>query len=93
MAVGNKEEIREIYEVLPKLDCGFCEFGSCGQFGSGHGKCGYGEDGVLYHAVCIRPWETVTLSILDVAEDWFTYSGTSDPIVITYPSEDEPVTI
>ena len=32
MAVGNKEKIREIYEVLPKLNCGFCGFGSCGQF-------------------------------------------------------------
>jgi Na+-translocating ferredoxin:NAD+ oxidoreductase RNF subunit RnfB len=32
VAVGSKEKIREIYEVLPKLDCGFCGFGSCGQF-------------------------------------------------------------
>jgi len=64
----------------------------CGQFGHS-GKCGYGEDGVLYYTVCIRPWVTVTLSILDVAEEWFTYSGTGDPIVITYPNEDEPVTI
>jgi Na+-translocating ferredoxin:NAD+ oxidoreductase RNF subunit RnfB len=31
MAV-TKEKIREIYEVLPKLNCGFCGFGSCGQF-------------------------------------------------------------
>ena len=31
MAVS-KEKIREIYEVLPKLNCGFCGFGSCGQF-------------------------------------------------------------
>jgi hypothetical protein len=65
----------------------------CGQFGTNLGKCGYGEDGVLYYTVCIRPWVTVTLSILDVAEEWFTYSGTGDPIVITYPNEDEPVTI
>ena len=32
MAVSNKEKIRGIYEVLPKLDCGFCGFGSWGQF-------------------------------------------------------------
>ena len=32
MIVRNKEKIREIYEVLPKLNCGFCGFGSCGQF-------------------------------------------------------------
>ncbi len=32
MAVGSKEKIREIYEVLPKLNCGFCGFGNCGQF-------------------------------------------------------------
>jgi Na+-translocating ferredoxin:NAD+ oxidoreductase RNF subunit RnfB len=32
MAVSNKEKIREIYEVLPKLNCGFCGFGTCGQF-------------------------------------------------------------
>ncbi len=32
MATINKEKIREIYETLPKLNCGFCGFGSCGQF-------------------------------------------------------------
>jgi len=32
MAVSSKEEIKEIYELLPKLNCGFCGFGSCGQF-------------------------------------------------------------
>ena len=32
MAVSNKEKIRKIYEVLPKLNCGFCGFGTCGQF-------------------------------------------------------------
>jgi len=32
VAVGSKEKIREIYEILPKLNCGFCGFGSCGQF-------------------------------------------------------------
>ena len=32
MAVSSKEKIREIYEALPKLNCGFCGFGSCGQF-------------------------------------------------------------
>ena len=32
MAVGNKEKIRDIYEVLPQLDCGFCGFGTCGKF-------------------------------------------------------------
>lgn len=31
MAVS-KEKIREIYEVLPKLNCGSCGFGTCGQF-------------------------------------------------------------
>jgi len=31
MAVS-KEKIKEIYEVLPKVNCGFCGFGSCGQF-------------------------------------------------------------
>ena len=31
MAVS-KEKIKEIYEVLPKLNCGFCGFESCGQF-------------------------------------------------------------
>jgi len=28
----NKKKIREIYEVLPKLNCGFCGYGNCGQF-------------------------------------------------------------
>ena len=28
----NKEKIRQIYEALPKLNCGLCGFGNCGQF-------------------------------------------------------------
>jgi Na+-translocating ferredoxin:NAD+ oxidoreductase RNF subunit RnfB len=32
VAISSKEKIREIYEVLPKLNCDFCGFGSCGQF-------------------------------------------------------------
>ena len=28
----DKEKIKEIYEILPKLNCGFCGFSSCGQF-------------------------------------------------------------
>jgi len=32
MTLNSKEKIKEIYEVLPKLNCGFCGFGSCGQF-------------------------------------------------------------
>jgi len=28
----SKEKIGEIYELLPKLNCGFCGFGNCGQF-------------------------------------------------------------
>lgn len=32
MAVSSKEKIREIYEALPKMNCGLCEFESCGQF-------------------------------------------------------------
>ena len=32
MAVSSKEKIRAVYEVLPKLNCGFCGFGTCGQF-------------------------------------------------------------
>ena len=32
MAVASKERIREIYAVLPKLNCGLCGFGNCGQF-------------------------------------------------------------
>ena len=31
MAV-TKEKIGEIYEVLPKLNCGLCGYGNCGQF-------------------------------------------------------------
>ena len=27
-----KDIIRRIYEALPKLNCGFCGFGNCGQF-------------------------------------------------------------
>ena len=30
--VYKKEKIKEIYEVLPKMNCGSCGFGSCGQF-------------------------------------------------------------
>ena len=30
--VKKRDIIREIYETLPKLDCGLCGFRSCGQF-------------------------------------------------------------
>ena len=33
MTVANKKKIiRKIYEVLPKLNCGLCGYGNCGQF-------------------------------------------------------------
>ncbi|MBE9513665.1 MAG: hypothetical protein IMY83_01345 [Chloroflexi bacterium] len=32
MAMATKEKIREIYEILPGLDCGFCGYGNCGRF-------------------------------------------------------------
>ncbi|MFP3975262.1 MAG: (Fe-S)-binding protein [Dehalococcoidia bacterium] len=32
MMASTKEKIKKIYEVLPKLDCGMCGFGGCGQF-------------------------------------------------------------
>ena len=28
----DKEKIREIYQALPKLDCGFCGYTNCGQY-------------------------------------------------------------
>ena len=31
-ATVNKERIKEIHKLLPKLNCGFCGFGNCGQF-------------------------------------------------------------
>ena len=30
--MNKKEQIRQIYEVLPKLNCVFCGFENCGQF-------------------------------------------------------------
>ena len=32
MAAANKNTIKQIYDLLPKLNCGFCGFGNCGQF-------------------------------------------------------------
>ncbi|MEA3253866.1 MAG: (Fe-S)-binding protein [Chloroflexota bacterium] len=32
VSISNKEKIREIYQVLPKLNCGLCGYGNCGQF-------------------------------------------------------------
>jgi len=32
VTVSNKEKIREIYQALPKLNCGLCEYGNCAQF-------------------------------------------------------------
>jgi len=31
MAVSN-EIMKSIYELLPRLNCGFCRFGICGKF-------------------------------------------------------------
>jgi len=30
--MDKKGKIRQVYEALPKLNCGFCGFGTCGQF-------------------------------------------------------------
>jgi Na+-translocating ferredoxin:NAD+ oxidoreductase RNF subunit RnfB len=30
--LSNKEKIRGIYEVLPKMNCGLCGFENCGRF-------------------------------------------------------------
>jgi len=32
MSAANKDTIKQIYDILPKLNCGFCGFGNCGQF-------------------------------------------------------------
>jgi len=32
MTVSSRRKIREIYELLPKLNCGLCGFDGCGQF-------------------------------------------------------------
>lgn len=32
MVLSSKEKTKGIYEVLPRLNCGFCGFGTCGQF-------------------------------------------------------------
>jgi len=32
VAVTSKEKIREVYEALPKPNCGYCGFGNCGEF-------------------------------------------------------------
>jgi Na+-translocating ferredoxin:NAD+ oxidoreductase RNF subunit RnfB len=32
MAADKKDTIKQIYDLLPKLNCGFCGFGNCGQF-------------------------------------------------------------
>jgi len=32
VTASNKEKIRKIYETLPKLNCGLCGYGNCGQF-------------------------------------------------------------
>jgi len=32
VAASNKDKIRDIYELLPKLNCGLCGYGSCGRF-------------------------------------------------------------
>ena len=32
MAITHREKIRNIYEALPKLNCGLCGYGNCGQF-------------------------------------------------------------
>ena len=29
---GNKDTIKKIYELLPRINCGFCGYDNCGQF-------------------------------------------------------------
>jgi len=30
--LATKEKVKQIYDVLPQLNCGFCGYGNCGQF-------------------------------------------------------------
>jgi ArsR family metal-binding transcriptional regulator len=30
--VATKEKVKQIYDALPQLNCGFCGYGNCGQF-------------------------------------------------------------
>ena len=32
MAATNKDKIRQIYDILPHLNCGLCGYDNCGQF-------------------------------------------------------------
>lgn len=32
MALSNKDKLKQIYDVLPQLNCGLCGYGNCGQF-------------------------------------------------------------
>jgi hypothetical protein len=32
MAISTKEKIRKIHDALPRMNCGLCEFESCGKF-------------------------------------------------------------
>ncbi len=80
------EGTRTIYHWADRLSF-------CGEFGSGQTKCGYGDDGILYFTVNMSPWEIRTISILDVADGFIDYKGTGDPIMITYPNENEDVIV
>jgi hypothetical protein len=32
MAISNKDKLKQIYDILPQLNCGLCGYGNCGQF-------------------------------------------------------------
>ncbi|MCK4411111.1 hypothetical protein KAV67_02400 [Candidatus Bipolaricaulota bacterium] len=32
VTASNKDKIRDIYELLPKLNCRLCGYGNCGRF-------------------------------------------------------------
>jgi Na+-translocating ferredoxin:NAD+ oxidoreductase RNF subunit RnfB len=32
MAISNKDKLKQIYDILPQLNCGLCGYDNCGQF-------------------------------------------------------------
>jgi hypothetical protein len=32
MALSNKDKLKQIYDILPHVNCGLCGYGNCGQF-------------------------------------------------------------
>jgi Na+-translocating ferredoxin:NAD+ oxidoreductase RNF subunit RnfB len=83
MVPAKKDTIRQIYDLLPKLNCGFCGFGNCGQFAKA-----VAEGRASVFGCRQNPWVGYQISQITGAESLFPgyQSGFRQPVFVQRPA-------